>query len=88
MNAFLIGQFTGMVIFSLLVPAIIMIILKLIPRTRNSHKLTYGLCGTIAVLTPWIPHPSFSSLVASLLLVAFFAFGYSRAKSKVKPVTP
>lgn len=73
------GALAGAVLFSLLVPAILMIVLKLIPATKHKHGLVYGLCGAIAVATPLI---SASGPVwpASGILAALFIFGYLRAR--------
>jgi len=84
MNPAALGSFVGLIVFSALVPALILIVLKLIPATRTKHGMAYGIAGTVAVLTTWLTPDHLASAMASLILAGIFLLGYLRARRTVK----
>ena len=86
---YIIGTWIGFFLASMLVPAILLFILKLIPATKNMHRFNYGLTGAIGTLSPLTtissPYTKDTldlslALSASAALALVFFFAYRRAK--------
>lgn len=84
MNAFSVGMMVGTIAASCVLPIILLVILKLIPATKNKHAINYGIAGAIAAATPWVAFENQIglALIASLILAGIFYWQYKSASAK------
>lgn len=85
MNVGAIGYIVGASLFASVVPVIILIVLKLIPATRNRHGLAYGIAGAVAVLTTRLLPDATYATICTFVVIAIFGLGYLRAR-RSKPI--
>lgn len=86
MSAGLVGYVIGGVVFSLLLPAITLIIAKFVPAMKRNPKVVYSVCAVEVVLVcllgapvgdTWVP-----SSIAAVLALLVLLWAYRRDATK------
>jgi hypothetical protein len=82
MTAYWLGQLLGYLLFSIVVPALLLMVLNL-TTLKHRPTVTYGICGVIAVTVPLLAlrgHHAFhiQPILASSLGGLLFFFDYRR----------
>lgn len=86
MSAGQIGYVIGGFFFALLLPVLILIVCRFIPVAQRRPEIIYGICGLLAVATPFlaavVSRDIVSSALSATLAGGLIFWGYKRTVKK------
>ena len=86
-----IGYITGAFVTALLLPVLIFVASNFIPAAKRNRRVLYGICGLLAIATPFLAVTGGGSIidaaVAAALAGALIWWGYTRAVKKAQALT-